>query len=433
MTPASLDSGDWIRAAVAANLAGEAVAVPSICSAHRDVLAAAMLMAGQHGQPILIEATSNQVNQFGGYTGMQAADFIRFVQAIADAVGFDRRRIAFGGDHLGPQAWRAQSPTAAMGHARNMVASYCRAGFTKIHLDCSQGCAGEPDQLSDELVAERAAELAAVSEAQAEERERLCYIIGTEVPPPGGARPEEGKHVVHPTDPQAAARTIAVHRQTFAAAGLSAAWDRVIGIVVQPGLEFGPTEIDHFDLGQPDQLSPVLADAPGIAFEAHSTDYQRPAVFPALARRHFAVLKVGPALTFAYRKAVYALDKVAGWLAPPSRREPISEVLERLMVEDDRHWRSHYQGSAAELRILRHFGWADRIRYYWAHTEAKARVAALEAAIDASDVVAPLLDQFFDAATFERAEALRGQGHLRSKALIYAAIQSALTPYFFAP
>ena len=433
MTLATTHGSAWIRAAVEANLAGEPIAVPSICSAHPDVIAASMLAAQRRAWPILIEATSNQVNQFGGYTGMQAADFIRSVQEIADQVGFDRSRIAFGGDHLGPQAWRKETADTAMGRARDMVASYVRAGFTKIHLDCSQGCAGEPEQLADDVVAERAAQLAAVSEVEAPNPGRLCYVIGTEVPPPGGARPEEGKHIVHPTDPQAAVRTIEVHRQAFAAAGLSAAWARVIGIVVQPGLEFGPTEINHFDVSQPDRLSAALAEAPGIAFEAHSTDYQRPDVFPDLARRHFVVLKVGPALTFAYRKAVYALDQIAGWLALPSHREHVSDVLERLMIEDDRHWRSHYQGSAVELRILRHFGWADRIRYNWSQPTARKSVAALQAEIDATDIAPPLLDQFFCQAVLQNAEMLRRHGHSRSKALIYAEIQSALAPYLFAP
>ena len=55
----------------------------------------------------LIEATSNQVNQDGGYTGMTPADYRDFVGAIADRVGFPRERLALGGDHLGPNAWTA--------------------------------------------------------------------------------------------------------------------------------------------------------------------------------------------------------------------------------------------------------------------------------------------------------------------------------------
>ena len=45
-----------------------------------------------------------------------------------------------------------------------------------------------------------------------------------------------------------------------------------------------------------------------LIFEAHSTDYQTPAALAALVRDHFAILKVGPALTFALREALWALD-----------------------------------------------------------------------------------------------------------------------------
>ena len=55
---------------------------------------------------MLIEATCNQVNQEGGYTGMTPADFRGFVEAIAARVGFDPSRIILGGDHLGPNPWK---------------------------------------------------------------------------------------------------------------------------------------------------------------------------------------------------------------------------------------------------------------------------------------------------------------------------------------
>ncbi|EKD60284.1 MAG: Tagatose 6 phosphate kinase, partial [uncultured bacterium] len=145
---------------VARNRAGEVCAIPSVCSAHPDVLRASLMLAEELDRAVVIEATSNQVNQDGGYTGMRPADFIAFVHAIADQAGVSRARIVFGGDHLGPQAWRKGSAELAMAKARVMVADYVRAGFNKIHLDCSEGCAGEPAQLGDDLAATRAADLA---------------------------------------------------------------------------------------------------------------------------------------------------------------------------------------------------------------------------------------------------------------------------------
>jgi tagatose-1,6-bisphosphate aldolase non-catalytic subunit AgaZ/GatZ len=71
----------------------------------------------EDGSLLLIEATSNQVNQASGYTGMRPADFRRFAEGIADTAGFDRSRLVLGEDHLGPNPWRTLTLEAAMPHA----------------------------------------------------------------------------------------------------------------------------------------------------------------------------------------------------------------------------------------------------------------------------------------------------------------------------
>ena len=51
----------------------------SACSANELVLEACMERAMKDSGYVLIEATANQVNQYGGYTGMKPSDFKRFV------------------------------------------------------------------------------------------------------------------------------------------------------------------------------------------------------------------------------------------------------------------------------------------------------------------------------------------------------------------
>jgi D-tagatose-1,6-bisphosphate aldolase subunit GatZ/KbaZ len=318
-----------------------------------------------------------------------------------------------------------------MANARDLVAAYVKAGFTKIHLDCSEGCAGEPAAVGDTISAARAADLAAVCEAATADPSSLSYMFGTEVPPPGGARAEEGPIGIAPTEPANARATIAAHHDAFAAQGLDhTAWQRAVGLVVQPGLEFAPDHIHRFDLAAPDLLSPVLEGHDGLSFEAHSTDYQYSDVFPALARRHFAVLKVGPALTFAYRQAVYALDGVATWLAADAPRKPIAPVMEVLMLENPRNWAKHYAGDAATLKLLRHFSYADRIRYYWAQPRAAEAVEQLLASLATAKPAAPLLEQYFAPEVIARAERLEARSPDWARALIYAQVQTALVPYF---
>jgi D-tagatose-bisphosphate aldolase class II non-catalytic subunit len=422
-----------LRDLIARNRAGSGEAMPSVCSAHPDVIAASVLLAQEMGVPLLIEATSNQVNQFGGYTGMRPADFIRFVRAICGDVGAPEQPVLFGGDHLGPQVWRSQPADVAMGHARDLLAAYVRAGFTKIHLDCSEGCAGEPPQVSDEVSAARAAELAGICEAAAEDPSTLSYVYGTEVPPPGGARAEEGGQGIAPTKPESARATIDAHRRHFEALGLGDAWQRAIGLVVQPGLEFAPDHVHRFDPAMADDLSPVLQDLPGLSFEAHSTDYQAPAVYPELGRRHFAVLKVGPALTHAYRQAIYALDALSPWMNATFTGSEVSEVMERLMCADPSNWRKHYSGSDAQLRLLRHFSYADRIRYYWNQPAAAEQIGRLMARLDETRPPVMVLEQFFAPATLARAGRLESIVPDWRKALVYAQIQEALAPYYASP
>ncbi|MBB1251036.1 D-tagatose-bisphosphate aldolase, class II, non-catalytic subunit [Rhizobium sp. G21] len=350
---------------------GRAVGITSVCSAHPEVIGAALRLGRDTGQSVLIEATCNQVNQDGGYTGMTPGDFRRFVERIAGETGFDLDRLILGGDHLGPNPWKHLSPEAAMEKAEAMVAAYAAAGFEKIHLDCSMGCAGEPPALDDEHTAARAARLAAVAEKHS--TGRPVYVIGTEVPVPGGAL-EEVEHL-DVTSPDAAEATVDIHRRAFAGAGLDEAFERVIGLVVQPGVEFGNQNVVSYVPEAAQALSRRLADLPGLVFEAHSTDYQTGADLRALVVDGFSILKVGPGLTFALREALYGLDAIAAELDGDALS--LKPAMEALMLRQPGHWAKYYPGTAEEQALHRHFSYSDRIRYYWALPEAKAAIDAL--------------------------------------------------------
>jgi D-tagatose-1,6-bisphosphate aldolase subunit GatZ/KbaZ len=115
----------------------------------------------------------------------------------------------------------------------------------------------------------------------------------------------------------------------------------------------------------------------GIVFEAHSTDYQTEASLRSLVADHFAILKVGPGLTFAFREAVFALAEVEReWLGHRKgvALSNIEGVLEDAMLARPDHWTAHYKGDADDLRFARRWSLSDRIRYYWT-------VPAVEAAL----------------------------------------------------
>ncbi|MBF9133998.1 D-tagatose-bisphosphate aldolase, class II, non-catalytic subunit [Plantactinospora sp. S1510] len=380
---------------VALHKRGEPIGVTSICSAHPLVLQAAMAQAREDGDLVLIEATSNQVDQTGGYTGMRPADFRDLVYRAADRAGLPRERIVLGGDHLGPNRWRSLPAEQAMAHADVLVAAYVEAGFTKIHLDCSYPCADDRTPLTDEVMAARAARMLAVAEKTAAATGRtgeLRYVIGTEVPVPGGA--EETIEELQPTTADSARATLARHRAAFAEQGLEHVWPQVIALVVQPGVEFDHLQVVDYDRSRTKDLQRVLDDEPTMVFEAHSTDYQTVARLAALVEDHWAVLKVGPGLTFALREALFALAAIEAELVAEHDRSSLPEVVERRMRAEPGQWAKYYTGDAAEQRLARRYSYSDRMRYYWPDPEIQAAERRLLANLSDRNIPLPLLSQY---------------------------------------
>jgi D-tagatose-1,6-bisphosphate aldolase subunit GatZ/KbaZ len=348
--------------------AGDPVGITAVCSAHPIVLEAALAEGARDGTVVLVEATSNQVNQFGGYTGMRPADFHRFVSGIAARCGLPASRLLLGGDHLGPNCWQGEPSEVAMAKAEAMVAEYVHAGFRKIHLDCSMACADDGLPLPGTLVAARAARLANACEQAWREAggEPPVYVIGTEVPVPGGAHEDLGELAV--TTPAAAAQTVAEHEHAFLRSGLDAAWQRVIALVVQPGVEFDHHKVVDYVPARARALSAFIDGVPGLVYEAHSTDYQTPQALAQLVRDRFAILKVGPGATFALRETLWGLAEIEReWLGEDGGSGFKQQVLAAMREHPD-HWRKYYV-EPGRLALDLQFSLSDRIRYYWASPE----------------------------------------------------------------
>ncbi|MGK5079874.1 D-tagatose-bisphosphate aldolase, class II, non-catalytic subunit [Janthinobacterium sp. HLX7-2] len=382
-----------IQQVIKAHRRGERVGLYAVCCSHPSVLRAAMRVALDYDTVLLVEATSNQVDQFGGYTGMTPNVFRDTMLALAQEQGFPAERLVLGGDHLGPNTWQHLDAATAMDHADTLIAAYASAGFHKIHLDCSMRCADDPLLLDDETVAARSARLCRIAEAAAAAAGFAppVYVIGTEVPVPGGEASLAQAGAV--TSAQAARRTLDVHRSAFLENDLHCAWRRVIAMVVQPGVDFDQSSIEHYDAPAAAELSAFVAEQPGLVFEAHSTDYQRETALHAMVRDHFAILKVGPAATFALREALYALCQIEQELLPASATSQLMQVLDDVMVAKPKNWIKHYLGSPDEQRLMRRYGLSDRCRYYWGEGKVAAAVEKLLANLQGLALPLPLLSQ----------------------------------------
>lgn len=367
----------------------------SVCSAHPLVLDAAVAQVVEDGTALLVEATSNQVDQFGGYTGMRPGDFRDLVQRSAERGGLPTERIVLGGDHLGPNTWRDHEAEEAMAKAEDLVRAYVEAGYAKIHLDCSMACAGDDLPLTDATVAGRAARLARVAEEAALAtfgHSDLVYVVGTEVPVPGGAH--EAIHDLTPTSAEAARATLAAHRQAFTAAGVGEAFNRVVALVVQPGVEFDAHHVVDYDRGRTARLRRVIDDPdapPLLVLEAHSTDYQTVARLTQLVEDHWAVLKVGPGLTFALREALFALAAIEDELVPTAERSDLVDVVDQVMLARPIWWEGYYEGDERARALARRYSYSDRLRYYWPEAAIVAAQERLLANLRGTGIPLPML------------------------------------------
>lgn len=365
-------------------------ALPSFCTANTDVLRSLFEYFRDTREPLLIEATSNQVNQYGGYTGLDAQRFLDSLHGLADDCGFDPRRLVLGGDHLGPNPWKDKTAQRAMDEAASLVASYAAAGFRKIHLDASMPCADEPT-LDDTVIADRAATLCASCEAAAKGPPPI-YVIGTEVPTPGGSGEHEEELAV--TRPEAIRSTIETHRKAFRRHGVESAWERVVAVVVQPGVEFGNHVVSAFEPEKARDLPTVLADYPGLAYEAHSTDYQPVESLSQLVDFGFIFLKVGPAMTFAFREAIVALAHMESYLVESGVRSNVLATVREQMSRNPTYWAGYY-GEASEVSYEQLFSLSDRIRYYWALPKVRIALDLLFKNCEAARQKSALLHQYF--------------------------------------
>lgn len=353
---------------------GKAVGIYSACSANEYVIAATLQRGKQDNSCVLIESTANQCDQNGGYTGMTPVDFKKFVLSIAAKIGFDTNKLFLGGDHLGPLTWSHLNEKEAMENASELIRHYIHAGFTKIHIDTSMKVKDDDPntRLSDQTIAKRGAYLAKIAEVTYQEllKEQPTavapvYIVGSEVPIPGGAVGgiDEGVQITKVEDLK---NTIDTFKNAFVKEGLQDTWNNVIAVVVQPGVEEKDSGCTEYNRDKAKELMASIKNFPSLIFEGHSTDYQTKIALRQLVEDGVGILKVGPGLTYAMREALFALANIEDVLLYKTDTHPSNfiKVLEEEMLKDNKYWSKHYQGDELQLRIKRKFSFSDRCRYY---------------------------------------------------------------------
>ena len=329
--------------------------------------------------------------------GMTPADFAAFVRSLAER-GRPRsgrahpRRRPYGTEPMAASRRRSRPWTKA----EAMVAAYAGAGFSKIHLDASMGCAGEPEALDDMETAARAVRLARAAEAARRGgRAGAAHLCRRDRGSAAGRRPPRPRlgRADLPASRAATRSTPSEEPSRQQASTMPSSASSAL--VVQPGVEFGHDSVVAYRAGAGARaLEPALASVPGLVFEAHSTDYQPPRRLAALVRDGFAILKVGPGLTFAMREALYGLDLIASELDPAYPGRALADAMEAVMVSEPGFWEPYYPGQSRDQHVLRHYSYSDRIRYYWPAHEARLAVGRLFAALEGVVIPPTLVSQF---------------------------------------
>ena len=410
----------------------------SCCSANEYVIRAALRRAKDHDTVVLVEATANQVNQNGGYTGMTPAAFRAFLDRLAEKENFPVDKLLYGGDHLGPLTWTHLPEAEAMENAEELIRSYVLAGFSKIHIDTSMRVADDaPDErLPDAVIARRGAQLCRIAEdafvqyrAEHPETPAPVYVIGSEVPIPGGAQENEDSVTV--TSPADCEATLAEFQKAFQALDLADAWKRVVAVVVQPGVEFADESVIEYDRGAAKELMTCLSKHPGLVFEGHSTDYQPKECLREMVEDGIAILKVGPALTFTLREGLFALEQIEQELYGINDfpRSYFRAVLEQVMLEDQSQWAKYYHGSIPQKRYARAFSYSDRARYYLTNPRVAKAVDTLLNNLDHVGVPMALLSQYLPV---QYARVHAGQLELKAEDILMDRVGDCIDDYLYA-
>ena len=338
--------------------------IPSYCTGNWIVIEFLIQIYKKINKHLLIECTANQVNQFGGYTGYTPKQFFEHVNALALKNGFPLDKLVLGGDHLGPLVWKNENESDAMDKAEDLVRYFVRAGYQKIHLDTSMrlGSDDKSVSLSREKIAKRGLRLYLAckdEQKKLNQNNEIIFVIGSEVPVPGGEVDCEGMEITSATD---AKKTVDIYKKIFFEAGVSEEdWESdIVALVVQPGVEFGKDKAIRYNRNRAKELTGVkLKD--GIVFEGHSTDYQFPKSLKEMVNDGIKILKVGPELTFSLRSSLERLELVEKKYGKFQEISNFGKILTEEMLKDSRYWNSYYDPE--DLSLFDH-SLLDRSRYY---------------------------------------------------------------------
>ena len=132
-------------------------------------------------------------------------------------------------------------------------------------------------------------------------------------------------------------------------------------------------------LSTPDSVGTIgEVDIPsGLYLLAQFDAYQTAADLYNMVTDGIAILKVGPALTYGLREALFSLSMMEKELVPEEKRANFIETLDAVMLASPANWEKHYHGDEKHLAQCRKYSYSDRARYYIGQPEVVAAMNKL--------------------------------------------------------
>jgi D-tagatose-1,6-bisphosphate aldolase subunit GatZ/KbaZ len=349
-------------------------AIPSFCTSNIFVLKSLLSFCKKKKLPILIETTSNQVNQHGGYSGNKPKDFIRKMNNLAKKMQFNKKNIFYGGDHLGPLPWKLSNSSVALKKSIELVNLYIAAKYQKIHIDTSIECNDDKTLTNKEVFLRAQYILKKLKNKRIIKNTFL--VFGTEVPLAGGNNNKKIKSTMFK-------KIIDEYNNFSKLLKFENLPIKNFGLVIEPGMKFM-----HKNVTKPYlknfKLKKLFSKKNNFFYEAHSTDYQSFITLRNLVKNNFKILKVGPELTFNLLKSFLFMEKVEK--KKYSKRSNFKKTILDEMFTSDQYWRDYFKNvSKKELKKNIINSYYDRTRYYLDNKKVLNSIKVLENNINRID------------------------------------------------
>jgi D-tagatose-1,6-bisphosphate aldolase subunit GatZ/KbaZ len=341
--------------------------IPSFCTSNTIVLKSLLNFCKNKNLPILVETTSNQVNQYGGYSRNKPKDFIKKMTNLVNKINFNKKNIFYGGDHLGPLPWKKNKSGKALKNSIKLIDSYLKAKYSKIHIDTSIKCSDDKSLSNNEVFLRAKFILRNLRKKNL--LKKVFLVFGTEVPLSGG---NDNKKIK-------ATNLKQIHEEYenfFKLLKSENFPTKNFGIVIEPGMKFM-----HRNITKPNlknfEIKKLFSKKNKFVFEAHSSDYQSLSTLKKLVKNNFKILKVGPELTFYLFKSLLFMEKIEKKFF--NKRSDFKKIILTQMFNNKKYWKEYFKPTN-KMQLKKNITTSlfDRTRYYLEEKNIIHSLAVLE-------------------------------------------------------